>query len=227
MRALCLSVYLKQYLKTAIAHSKSHGIHVNMIRLRSLGCLLILRKCFYKRRRCILVLKYCRIKLNKWNTGQGWDWRIKQQFPSCPSHPTTPLWTYLVRWWQPFLLFCVGYFLLGYWNRQPNIINQPPKNQQVKEFTHMQVNKKKSSFKRVSEAILQDIPVNQAILREFSVRRLCINTTSSASWSGMLFSSLFHPGHPSPVTSQIKFKCPGSASGLGSPCTSNPPRVHS
>lgn len=61
-RGLCLSVYLKQYLKTAIAHPKSHGIHVNMIRLRSLRRLLILRKCFYKWRWCILVLKYCNIK---------------------------------------------------------------------------------------------------------------------------------------------------------------------
>lgn len=65
MKALCLSVYWNQYLKTAIAHPKAHGIHVNMIRLRSFGRLLILRKCFYKRRRCILVLKYCRIKFKK------------------------------------------------------------------------------------------------------------------------------------------------------------------
>lgn len=64
MRTLCLSGHLTQYLKTAIAHPKSHGIHVNVVGLGSLRCLL-LRKCFHEWRWCILVLKYCNIKLKK------------------------------------------------------------------------------------------------------------------------------------------------------------------
>lgn len=164
-------VHLKRYLKAAVAHPKSHGVHVNVIGLRSLRCLIILGKRFYKWRWCILVLKYCIIKLKRKERGKSRGLNSSSARTSPTHHFSADLLGTLMTTFSPLLCRMFLVRVLKQTTKRRKSAWEPSRKRRI--WSHTSKWNEILPHRNSLKANLQEIYVDQDTLRHTWKKALC------------------------------------------------------